>query len=314
MLRTVISRILTTIPLLLVVSILAFLVVQSIPGSIAEEILGEGVSDEDVEALEAELGLDAPLPVQYLRWLGNALTGDLGISLNNNVPVTTLLNEAYPVTLSITIGGMIVGVILGLSFGILAGLSPGSFTDRFVTFLASTTVAIPGFVLAMLLAIFLALRLGWFPVIGFTPPSEGIVDWLLSITLPSIALGIPSSALIARQTRSAMSNVLQSSYIRAARAMGVPRGQIVREYALKNAMIPVLTVIGFRLAVVIGQSFVVEQVFSMRGIGSMMVEAIRQQNVYVVQAVIVIVAVFVVGANLLIDIGYTWLNPKVRLG
>ena len=289
------------------------MVVEAIPGSAAEIILGEGTTDADVAALEAELGLDDPFVVQYSRWLGNALRGDFGNSLIDNTPVAALLREAYPVTLSLTLGGMLIGVSMGLILGIIAGLQPGSTTDRVVTLFASTTVAMPGFVLAILLAAGFAVRLDWFPAIGFEPLSDGFGGWLSHITLASIALGIPSSALIARQTRSSMSNVLQSSYIRAARAMGVPRLRIVREYALKNAMIPVLTVIGFRLAVVVGQAFVVESVFNMRGLGTLLVRAIQEQNIYVVQAVIVIVASFIVMANLLIDIGYSWLNPKVRV-
>jgi len=247
--------------LLFVISILAFSMVHLMPGSIAEIILDAGATEEGIAELEAEMGLDRPLFVQYFDWLGNALQGDLGRSLFFTAPVTTLIGKSWSVTASIVLGGMVVGIILGLFLGIVAGLQPGSWLDRISTIGASVGVALPSFWLAMMLAILLAVRYRIFPVLGYTPFAENPLEWLRSISLASLALGIPSAALIARQMRSSMANVLQTSYIRAQRAMGLGRWQIVVRHALKNAMIPVVTVIGFRLAVVVGQAFIVENVF-----------------------------------------------------
>ncbi|MEM7533706.1 MAG: ABC transporter permease [Chloroflexota bacterium] len=313
MVRLIISRFLTTIPLLLVISILAFGMVSLMPGSIAEIILDAGATPEAIAELEAEMGLDRPFVVQYLDWLGNALQGDFGRSLFFMAPVTTLIGESWPVTASIVLGGMIVGIALGLLLGIVAGLQPGSLLDRISTVGASVGVSMPSFWLALMLAILLAVRYKIFPVIGYTPFTENPLEWLRSITLASLALGIPSAALIARQMRSSMANVLQTSYIRAQRAMGLGRWQIVSQHALKNAMIPVVTVIGFRLAVVVGQAFIVENVFFMPGLGKQLATAVQQQDVIFVQGGVIIVAAFIVFANMFIDILYGFLNPKVRV-
>ncbi len=313
MLRLIINRVLSTIPLLFVISILAFSMVHLMPGSIALIILNAGATAEGIAELEAEMGLDRPFVVQYFDWLSNALRGDFGQSLFFTASVRELIAESWPVTASIVVGGMIVGVTLGLFLGIVAGLHPGSFLDRFSTVGASVRVAIPSFWLAMMLAIVLGVQLELFPVIGYTPFSESPTGWLKSITLSSLAMGIPSAALIARQMRSSMANVLQSSYIRAQRAMGLGRWQIVARHALKNAMIPVITVIGFRLAVVVGQAFIVENVFVLPGLGRQLATAVQQQDIIFVQGGTIVVAAFIVFANMFIDIFYGFLNPKVRV-
>lgn len=313
MIRLIISRLLTTIPLLLVITILAFAMVQAIPGSIAEIILDAGATPTAIAELEAEMGLDRPFYVQYGDWLSNALQGDLGRSLHFTAPVSLLISRSWKATASLVLGGMLVGITLGLFLGIIAGLQPGSLLDRISTITASVGVSIPAFWLALLLAIWLGVRLKLFPVIGYTPFTESPLEWLRSITLPSLALGIPSAALIARQMRSSMANVLQSSYVRAQRAMGLSRWQIVARHALKNAMIPVVTVIGFRLAVVVGQAFIVENVFAMPGLGKQLAEAVQQQDMIFVQGGVVVVASFIILANMFIDILYGFLNPKVRV-
>ena len=208
---------------------------------------------------------------------------------------------------------MTVGISLGLFLGIVAGLRPGSFLDRLSTVGASIGVSLPAFWLALLLAIVLGVRLDLFPVIGYTKFTESPLGWLHSITLASLALGIPSAALIARQMRSSMANVLQTSYIRAQRAMGLGRWQIVARHALKNAMIPVVTVIGFRLAVVLGSAFIVETVFVLPGLGRQMTTAVTNQDLIFVQGGVVVISAFIIFANMFIDIIYGFLNPKVRV-
>ena len=313
MLRLIISRVLSTIPLLLVISLLAFSMVHLIPGSIAVIILDAGATTEAIAELEAEMGLDRPFFVQYFEWLGKAVQGDFGTSLFFTASVRELIAESWPVTASIVLGGMIVGTSLGLLLGIIAGLQPGSWLDRLSTVGASVGVAIPSFWLAMMLALLLGVRMGWFPVIGYTPFSESPFEWLKSIALSSLAMGIPSAALIARQMRSSMANVLQSSYIRAQRAMGLGSWQIVTRHALKNAMIPVITVIGFRLAVVVGQAFIVENVFVLPGLGKQLATAVQQQDIIFVQGGTIIISAFIIFSNMFIDILYGFLNPRVRI-
>ena len=287
--------------------------VHLMPGSIATIILDAGATPEAIAELEAEMGLEQPFFMQYFDWLGNALQGDFGQSLFFSAPVTKLIGQSWSVTASIVTGGMIIGIALGLFLGIIAGLQPGSLLDRISTVGASIGVALPSFWLAMMLAIMLGVRWEIFPVVGYTRFAESPAGWLRSITLASLAMGIPSAALIARQMRSSMANVLQSSYIRAQRAMGLGRWQIVARHALKNAMIPVVTVIGFRLAVVVGQAFIVENVFFMPGLGKQLATAVQQQDVIFVQGGVLMVAAFIVFANMFIDILYGFLNPKVRI-
>ena len=313
MIRLIVSRVLSTIPLLFVLSLIAFSMVHLMPGSIASIILDAGATAEAIAELEAEMGLDRPFFVQYFDWLGSAIRGDFGDSLFFGAPVRELIAESWAVTASIVVGGMIVGIALGLFLGIVAGLQPGSLLDRFSTVGASFGVAIPAFWLGMMLAIVLGVQLELFPVIGYTAFAESPTGWFSSIALSSLAMGIPSAALIARQMRSSMANVLQSSYIRAQRAMGLGRWQIVVRHALKNAMIPVVTVIGFRLAVVIGQAFIVENVFVLPGLGRQLATAVQQQDIIFVQGGTIVVAAFIVFANMFIDIIYGFLNPKVRV-
>jgi len=325
MLRVILTRLLAAIPLLLTISIVVFLMVYAAPGSVAEAMLQDGATPEAVAELEAQLGLDDPLPVQYFRWLSNAFRGNFGESLFYSASVTGLYTNTLPITMTIAFGGLLLGSILGIILGVIAGLQPGSLTDRVSTILASMGVALPAFWIGMILVIFLGglqpvfgVKLDWFPVTGWTPlysEKDGwnFFGWLRGIFLPCLALGIPSSALIARQMRSSMANVLQTSYIRAQRAMGLSRWQIVSRHALKNAMIPVITVIGFRAAVAIGSAIVVEQVFGISGAGKLLISSTLNGDFPMVQGGVMIIAVLIVIFNLLIDISYAWLNPKVRI-
>jgi len=221
---------------------------------------------------------------------------------------------------------LLIGTILGIFLGVVAGLQPGTIIDRVSTILASVGVAMPAFWIGMLLAIYLGglqpvfgMKLDWFPVIGWTPlytEKDGwdVLGWLNNIFLPCFALGVPSAALIARQMRSSMANVLQTSYIRAQRAMGLSRWQIVARHAMKNAMIPVITAIGFRAAIALGSAIVIEQVFGIKeGAGNLFITSTVKGDIPMVQGGIMVIAILIVIFNLLIDISYAWLNPKVRI-
>lgn len=313
MTKFLLSRILATIPLLFALSVLVFSMIHLIPGSAAVVILDDAASPENVAALEAELGLDDPLPIQYARWISGVAQGDLGTSLINKRPVQDALWQRFPVTLSLMLGALCISVTLGLGIGIVAGLRPGSFVDRLAVTLASLGMAIPHFWFALMLVVWFAIERRWFPSIGYTPLTEEPLEWLHGLIMPWISLGLPASALIARQTRSALISVMQSSYIRAARAAGMDGWHLVWHHALRNALIPVMTVIGFRIVILIGGSFVVEQVFALPGIGSLIVQAVLERDIPVVQGIVLMVAVLIVLTNLIIDISYGWLNPKVRM-
>ena len=313
MLRYIIERLLITIPLLFSVGVLAFLLVDLIPGSPAEVMLQDAATPENVAILEEQMGLNDPLPQRFVRWMSGAVVGDFGHSVLTERPVTEMLLERLEPTIAIAIAGLLLGIIVGLLTGIVAGLYPGSLLDRLITIATSALVGIPGFLLGIILIIYFGLRLGWFPVIGYSPISEGIGEWLHSITLPAFALAIPTGALVARQMRSSMSNVLQSKYVQAARAGGIPRWRIVSRYALPNAMIPVITVIGFRIAVILGSTFVIELVFNISGVGRLLVKSVLDQDVPVIQGGLMLVAFIVAISSLLIDLSYAWLNPRVRL-
>jgi peptide/nickel transport system permease protein len=313
MLKYGLTRLATTVPLLLAMSALVFLVATAMPGGIAVALLGDNANPEAVADLEARLGLHDPLPVQYARWLGHALRGDLGESWTLKEPVTAVIVRRMPVTLSLAAGGMMIGILLGLALGIAAGLRAGSWLDRLITLVASIGVAMPAFWLAMLLAMYFAVQLRWFPAIGYTPLGEDPVKWLRSITLPCIALGLPTAALIARQMRGSLITVLQSRYILAAHATGIPLWQVVGKYALRNALVPVVTVIGFRLAVVFSLSLAVERVFNLPGIASIIIKSVVTHDIPLLQGAVLLTAFFVIATNLVIDLSYGWLNPKVRL-
>ena len=314
MLRYIFQRFLIIIPLMFVVAILSFLLVDFIPGSAAEVMLGDQATAENIAALEEQMGLNDPFFTRFGRWFSRALVGDLGVGIRTGVPVSEMLAERLPVTLSIVTGGLLIGIALGLIGGIWAALRPGSILDRSITVITSVTVAIPSFWLGLMLAIWFGVERGWFPAIGYAPLTEdGLYEWVRHITLPSLALAFPTAALISRQTRSSMTNVLQSKYVQASRANGLPRRRIVQRHVLRNAMIPVVTVIGFRVAVSIGQAFVVERVFALGGVGELLADAVLKQDVPVIQGGLLLTAVIVAITSLLVDVSYALLNPKVRL-
>lgn len=312
MLRYMLWRILMIIPLLLFISSLAFVLLHLVPGSAAAAILREEATEANIREVEARLGLDDPLLVQYGRWLEGLVRGDLGQSFSG-YSVNEAIAERLAVTLSITTGGLVIAVVLGMGSGILAALNPRSWIDRVITLLTSLGNALPAYFLAFLLVLVFAIQNNWFPAVGYTPFERDPAVWLRTITLPSLALGIASSALISRQTRSAMLDVLQSNYIQSARAMGIPMRRIIWGHALRNAMIPVLTVIGLRYSVMLGTSFAVEQVFAMPGLGDLLVRAVLNKDIPIVQGAVIVIGVIIVVVNTAIDISYAQFDPKARL-
>ncbi len=313
MLKFIAGRLAALVPLMLVVSFLAFWLQSLNPVDPAEEILGGAAPAEAVKELRRELGLDRPFLVRYGEWLGGAVRGDLGDSVyTDGLKVSSALWGRLPVTLSLTLGGLVVTLLIGLPLGVFSALRAGRRPDRVAMGFASFGQAAPNFWVAALLALFFAVQRTWFPAVFFVGPTTSIPRWLHSITLPSIALGLAGGASLARQTRSAMIGVLQLEYVRTALALGASRRQVIFKHALKNAAVPLVTVVSFQLTALLGGAFAVERVFALGGLGSLAVGAVIKNDGTVVIGFVVLVVLFVVLVNLLLDVSYRWLNPKVQ--
>lgn len=312
MVRLIARRLLALVPLLFLVSVLTFSFTALLPSDPVDLILGDTGTDEQHAMLRERLGLNDPAPVRYLRWLGRAVQGDLGTSFFNSVNVTDAVMQRMPVTLSLTAVSALIAIVTGIAAGVAAALRPRSWVDRMATIGATFGQAVPNFWFGLILVAVFAVYLRWFPATGFTPLSVSVWDWLRSVTLPAVALGLSSSAAIARQVRSAMVGVLQQDYIRAARAQGLPRRRILLRHALTNAMVPVVAVLSFQITVLLGGALIVEQVFAINGLGTLAIAAVRQQDIPMIQGLVLVMVAMVVAVQLATDILYGLLNPKAR--
>lgn len=312
MLRLLVARLLGAIPLMFMVGTLVFFMMQLNPVDPTAFLLGDDTTTETVERARESLGLNRPIVSQYADWIGNAATGDLGVSWFNGEEVTTLLKKRTLVTFSVALGAMAIAVVLGVTLGILAATKAGRWQDRLVTIVSSLGIAVPNFWVAIILAAVFAVKLRWFPSIWTAGRTESLWGWIYTIILPCIALGTASSAAIARQTRSAMIGVLQQDYIRTALAKGLPVRRVIFRHAMRNAAIPVVTLMGFQLSALIGGSIFVEFIFNIPGLGTLGVQAVQRNNMPVVLGFVMVTTLVVVIANILLDMSYAWLNPKVR--
>ncbi|TKT69865.1 ABC transporter permease [Aquamicrobium sp. LC103] len=306
------ARTVAALPVVILVALVAFILFRFVPVQAPAAILGDGATPEAVARLTAEMGLDRPAPVLFFEWVGNALRGDLGRSYVTGLEVSAEIAHRLPITLTLALGGIFIAILLGVPTGVIAALNRNSFIDRALTGIVSVLLAMPGFWLALLLVLFFAVQLRLLPAAGYTPPSAGIWPWVRGFILPCLALGLGATANIARHTRSSMLAQLDSQYARALTARGCPRGRLVMRYCLKNAMMPVLAIIGMLTALMLSGSFVIEKVFSVPGLGSLILDSINRGDTPVLQAVVVVVAVFIIVVNLIVDIGYGLLDPKVR--
>lgn len=311
MLRVIARRVAIAVPLLLAVATVTFFIVNVLPGDVAQTVLGEEATAEQLARVRAELGLDQPLLVQFWDWLVNAAQGDLGSSLITGLDVTTQLNQRLPVTLSLALGATIVSALVGIALGVLSAVRGGA-TDKSARTITSVAMAIPGFWLAGLLVLAFAVGMGLFPATGYTSPTTSVGGWLKSMALPVTAVSLASIAGIARQARGAMLQVQSSDYIRTLRATGVPRRTIILKHGLRNAGIPVVTILGLEFATVLSSAVIVEQVFALPGISQLVLGAVFDRDVPVILGVVVYAALIVLIVNLLIDLCYLWLNPKER--
>lgn len=313
MLAFLLRRLFALITLLLIVSVLVFGLALLIPGDPVAAMIGDQATPEQIAAVRSEMGLDDPLPVRYAQWLGGVLRGDLGSSLFTGYPVSSALLDRMAVTLSLVTLGVVASVLVGLFLGALAGYLRGSFVDRAAMAFTAAGVAVPNFWLGAMLILLFGLKLKWLPAVGFVPLGDGVGVWLRSLVLPVVALASSGAAEVARQMRSSMVDTLEADFIRTVRAKGMGEWVVVVKHGMKNAMVPVVTVAGMLVTRIFGASIVVEQVFDMKGIGSLSVEAVQKRDVPVIQGIVMFVTAAVVVANTLVDLSYTYFRPQIRM-
>ena len=304
MLRFLGRRLVLTIPVLLGVATLVFSLIHLIPGDPAQAMLGETASEEDVAALRTKLGLDRPLLEQYGAFLGGTIRGDLGTSLRTSQPVTEAILERLPATMELAAAAMLVSLGLSIPLGIIAAVKRGTFVDHAATTLSLLGVSIPNFWLGPLLAIVFAIELGWLPV-------SGRGTWA-HLVLPAISLGAALAAILARMTRATLLEELREPYVYAARARGASRFRAVVRHAFRNSLIPVVTLVGLQFGAVLTGAVITETVFSWPGIGRLLIQSIGFRDYPLVQGCILLIAVTYVGVNLLTDLVYGVIDPRIR--
>jgi peptide/nickel transport system permease protein len=321
MARFLAVRLAQSVVLVLIVLTVTFFILHLAPGDPMSRYFDPDISPETIEAIKTRLGLDRPILERYARWMGSFLTGDFGVSLRYHRPVGELLAEAVPNTLRLTVAALFLYIIIGAALGILSAVRRYSVFDRVNTIAALFLYSIPSFWLALMLILVFSLKAGLLPsshmeTIGMSGSSGLALFWdrLRHLVLPAFVLGVASAAGMARYMRGSMLDVLREDYIRTARAKGLPEGRVFLKHALKNAAIPIVTIIGLSLPFLLGGSVVIEKIFSWPGMGRLMVDAIYARDYPVVLAVNFIVAVMVIAGNLIADIGYALLDPRVAYG
>ena len=314
MLSYILKRFLSLLPTLLVVSLVVFLVVFLIPGGPATAILGMEATAEELAALNAELGFDRPFLTQYADWLGGVFKGDWGQSYFLNMSVLDAIGEYFGPTLSLAIYAELVSLILAIPMGILAAYKRGSLVDTAAVSVSLVGIALPGFLLSMFLMLLFSVKLKWLPVAGFRELSEGFGVFIRYLTLPALSLGLVQAAYITRMTRSSMLDVLYMNYIRTVRAKGQKEGIVVLVYGLKNAAPTILTVIGQSFGSLVTGTIVTESIFNIPGLGMLTISAINRRDVFVIQGVVLFVTLIYVLVNLVVDMLYGLVDPRIQLG
>lgn len=304
----VLRRGLALLPVLIGVTMLVFGLIHLTPGDPVILIMGSDYNEEGAEVIRRQLNLDDPLPIQYLTWLGHVLTGDLGTSLFSNQPVLTMLLERLPTTLLLAFGGMVFGMLLGIPMGVIAAIRPGSAWDQITRILALVGVSVPVYWLGLLLVEFVALQTGLFP------PGGSIGEFGIQVLiLPCVAVGAGFAGIIARTTRSAVIECLAESYVDTARAKGMSGRRVLWNHAVRNALVPTITVIGLQFGVLLGGAVITETIFALPGIGQLLMNSISQRDFPVLQACVLIVAIGFVLVNFVTDLLYSVIDPRIRL-
>jgi peptide/nickel transport system permease protein len=305
-------RLLLMIPVVILVGILTFLLIRLIPGDPAAQMLGLDAKPDEIEALRQKMGLDKPIYTQFFIWAGKVLQGDLGESIFLNQPVTVAIVEHLECTVSLALLALTYALLLAVPIGVIAAVKQNAWQDKLVMVFALFGVSAPSFWLGLVAIFVFAVYLGWFPSQGYEMFKDGMRQWLWFLALPALSLGVQTAALIARMTRSSTLEVLRQDYIRTARAKGLVERAVVFKHALKNGLIPVLTVVGMTLGQLLGGAVITETVFSLPGIGQLVITAIKNRDYPMVQGVIMFIAMTYVCVNLLVDILYGWLDPRIK--
>lgn len=314
MLNFIIKRLFSLIPVLFIVSVVVFLLVHITPGDPASVILGPEANPEEVAELREELGLNRPILEQYFVWIGDIVRGDLGTSLFMKQPVLTAFFEHLGPTLSLAIMAQTFAIIIALPLGVLSAKFRGSFLDQTFMGLSLVGISVPSFLLGLFLILLFGVELRIFPVAGYKPLSVGFAEHIRYLILPAIALGAMQAALISRMTRSSMLDVLSSNYIKTARAKGVKELIITVKHSLRNAFIPILTIIGQTFGSLVAGAAVVETVFNIPGIGQLIINSVERRDFEVIQGSVLLIATSYVLINLIIDLLYGFVDPRLRVG
>ena len=312
MLSYILRRILSTLPVMGIVALFVFSLLYIAPGDPAAVIAGDQASPADVERIRQSLGLDRPFLVQFGSWSWNIVHGDLGTSIFTNLPVAKMIAQRIEPTLSLMAITLVLTILVAVPLGVLAAWKAGSWMDRGIMAFAVFAFSLPVFVVGYVLAYVFALQFEWLPVQGYTPLSNGVWPWFQNLILPALALGSVYIALIARITRASMLEVLQQDYVRTARAKGLGQSSILFVHALKNAAVPIVTVIGIGIALLIGGAVVTESVFAIPGLGRLTIDAILRRDYPVIQGIVLLFSFLYVLVNLMVDVTYTLVDPRIR--
>jgi peptide/nickel transport system permease protein len=305
-------RFIQAIIVIFLVTIISFLLLQIIPGDPVLQILGQRASEAQQAALRHELGLDLPIIAQYFRWMGGVFHGDLGKSLIYHEDVGRLMADRVPVTIYLTFWALLLSTILGILAGVISAVKRGSILDSLISLFANTGVAIPTFWLGIVGIYLFGLKLGWLPIQGWTSPFDNLWQSTRQVIMPVIALAVPNIAIVVRQTRSSMLETIRQDYVRTASSKGLRKNIVLYKHALRNALIPVVTLVGLTLAFLIGGEVLIETVFNIPGLGRLLVRAALEKDYLIVQSGVLMIGTAVCLINLLVDIAYGWIDPRIR--
>ena len=313
MLEFIVRRSFVSLITLLLISVIVFTGVRMIPGDPARVLAGTDADAAGLEEIREKYGLDAPLPVQYLRWLGLAVTGDLGESIRTRTSVAWMVATKLPITVELALLSLLVAVAIAIPAGVLAAVRRNTAWDVLASGVSLCGVSVPNFWLGIMLILIVSVRFGWLPASGFVPLAEDPLGNLKRMVMPALVLGTGLAAVLMRQTRNAMIEVLSADYVRTARAKGLAQMAVVVRHALRNGLIPVVTILGLQMGALMGGAVVTEQIFVLPGFGRLIVEAVFTRDYPVVQGVVLITASSYVLINLLVDVSYSVLNPRIRI-
>ena len=311
MIKMILKRIFQLIPVLLITMSMTFVITRVLPGNPAVSILGPQATAEDIAKLEEEMGLHDPMPVQYINYMKRILTGDLGTSYRYNRPVADLIFEKLPNTLQIALASLIIALLIGVPVGIISAVKQYSVFDYISMIAALIGVSMPSFWLGLMLVLIFSVNLGWFPTMGMGAISNGIGDVISHLFLPSLCLSFGSMANFARISRSSMLEVIDQDYMKAVRAKGIRENVVIIKHGLKNALPPIVTVLGMRIAALMTGAIMIETIFAWPGLGRLIVDAINNNDFEMIQGTVLFMAILYVTVNLVVDIIYLYINPKV---